>query len=214
MTRTTRLLTALALAAVTFGSSAPAAAQTTIDTLRVGLFWRSNTPNAFIAGARFARAEFVRVGPDSSPASTAAADSIPLHAMAIRGFTEYVEIRGSSSASNAKQVVVRFTAAGATTTIDSLQLKTGGGNWQTRCVFAVRNAVPTTDSTQVVTCSHLGSADSSTTSTAAPLTMTLKMIPSATTNYFSVRNTAGTAKGDIIVQLIRVEDLAGGRVNP
>lgn len=204
-------LTVLA-ALVTVGGSV-AVAQQTPDTTRIPLYRYTNAPAFYYSGRNFVRSSVVRTGPDSAPASTANADSIFLQASALSGYTLRYNIFGSASASNAKSVVVTFTAAGATTTIDSLQMKTGGGRWFTTCYVTVRNATPTTDSTQVVWCSHTGSADSSTTSSAAPLTTTVKMIPSATSNKIAVHNATGTAKGDVVVHQIIMETLPAARVN-
>ncbi len=207
-------LTALALAAVTLGGSTRSAAQGNADTLRYGLFRTSReTPAAFVRGGWVSQTYEVRTGPDSAPASTANADSVLLPSAALSGYAFSIDITGTASASNAKSVVLTFTGAGATTTIDSLQMKTGGGKWRARCMIVVRNPVVTSDSTQIVYCNHVGSADSSTTSGATGLTQRVKFLPSATTNKLAIHNATGTAKGDVVVEAWIVEALPGGRVN-
>jgi hypothetical protein len=216
MRTTPLILLSLVVALAASAIAAPLAAQSPPDTLRYGLF-SGTKPVAYVKGAYVSRVLITRTGPDSAPNSTALADSVLLPALAIRGYGVRFVASGTASASNQKSVVLNFTAAGATTRLDSLQMKVGGGQWRIECQLIVRNptsGVTTGDSTQVLSCSHSGSADSSTTASAAPLTSTVKMVAGQTSNRFRLYNGIGTAKGDVVVTGIVVTASPGGLVNP
>lgn len=206
-------LTILALALV---AAAPLAAQGNADTLRYGLYGSARSiPTAFVRGQYVVRNSETRTGPDSAPASTANADSVLFPTSGIKGYSISVDAWGTASTSNAKSLVVTLQGAG-TTKLDSLQFKTGGGTWRVHCDFVVRNATSgaaTGDSTQAAICWHNGSADSSTTSAAAPLTTTAKFIATSAANAIAFHNATGTAKGDVVVSGVVVKVSGGGNTN-
>jgi hypothetical protein len=213
------LVALLVVGAVGVSTAPPAAAQQPADTLSYGLF-RARVPVAFVRGLFVSQVVAVRTGPDSAVTGAAgAADSIILPPINLKGYSLAFDAWGTTSTntSNAKSVVVKMLAAGATTTIDSMESKKGGINWHSHCELTIRNAnsgAATGDSTQVLSCTHIGSGDSSTTATAAPLVTTLKLVPAATGNVFRIVNSTGTAKGDVVVTRLLVTGYPGGRVNP
>jgi len=216
-----RILTTLllVLCCTAAWAARPAAAQSSADTLSYGLF-RARVPVAFVRGLFVAQVVATRTGPDSAvTGSNGIADTLILPAINLKGYSLAFDAWGTTSTntSNAKSVVVKMVAAGATTTIDSMESKKGGITWHSHCELTIRNAnsgAATGDSLQVLSCSHIGSGDSSTTASAAPLTTTLKLVPQGTANVLRIVNSTGTAKGDVVVTRLVVTGQPGGRVNP